>query len=181
MFISIVCLTILWKLARRYRVQYAYLKCLSQWDTKQTRKLTRYFVLGFRWSKRAKITLETISFCQNISISIFKFSPFFYTVKVCQWNLINFSKFENALIRKKKKHLRSSHWEKKYWEKLDFLLKKCGLIKTFNMIINHFLISQAYSQPKFCFLISGRRKKYQKGKLGTANSWGWQITYLFQK
>ena len=114
MFISIICLTILWKLARRYRVQYAFLKCFSQWDTKQTRKLTRYFVLGFRWSKRAKITLETISFWQNISISIFKLSPFFYTVKVCQWNLINFSKFENALIRKKKKHLRSSHWQKKY-------------------------------------------------------------------
>ena len=43
--------------------------------------------LGFRWSKKAKIILETISFWQNISISIFKFS-----------------KFTNALIRKEKKH-----------------------------------------------------------------------------
>ena len=33
-------------------------------------------MLGFRWSKKAEITLETISFWQNISISIFKFSPF---------------------------------------------------------------------------------------------------------
>ena len=33
-------------------------------------------VLDFRWSKKAEITLETISFWQNISISIFKFSPF---------------------------------------------------------------------------------------------------------
>ena len=33
-------------------------------------------ILGFRWSKKADITLETISFWQNISISIFKFSPF---------------------------------------------------------------------------------------------------------
>ena len=33
-------------------------------------------ILGFRWSKKAEITLETISFWQNISISIFKFSPF---------------------------------------------------------------------------------------------------------
>ena len=32
--------------------------------------------LGFRWSKKAKITLETIKFGQNISISIFEFSPF---------------------------------------------------------------------------------------------------------
>ena len=29
-----------------------------------------------KWSKKAEITLETISFWQNISISIFKFSPF---------------------------------------------------------------------------------------------------------
>ena len=79
-------------------------------------------ILGFRWSKKAKTTLETISFWQNISISIFKFSPFLYTMKACQWNLINFSKFANALIRKEKKHLCSSQWEKKNWEKLDFVL-----------------------------------------------------------
>ena len=33
-------------------------------------------ILGFRWSKKAKITLETIGFWQNISVSIFRFSPF---------------------------------------------------------------------------------------------------------
>ena len=32
--------------------------------------------LGFGWSKKVEITLKTISFWQNISISIFKFSPF---------------------------------------------------------------------------------------------------------
>ena len=36
--------------------------------------------LGFRWSKQAKITLETINFWKNISFSIFKFSPFLYSV-----------------------------------------------------------------------------------------------------
>ena len=54
-------------------------------------------------------------------------------------------------------------------------------IKSFNMIINHFFISQAHSQPNFCFLISGWRKKYQKGKLGTANSQEWQITIFISK
>ena len=44
--------------------------------------------LGFRWSKKAKITLETISFWRNISISIFKFSSFLYTMKAYQWNFI---------------------------------------------------------------------------------------------
>ena len=33
-------------------------------------------ILGYRWSKKAKITLETISVWQNIFISIFKFSQF---------------------------------------------------------------------------------------------------------
>ena len=32
--------------------------------------------LGFRWSKKAEMTLETISFWQNISVSIFKLSLF---------------------------------------------------------------------------------------------------------
>ena len=33
-------------------------------------------MLGFRWSKKAKKTLKTISFLQNIYISIYKLSPF---------------------------------------------------------------------------------------------------------
>ena len=31
-------------------------------------------------------------------------------------------KFTNVLIRKEKKHSYSSQWEKKNWEKLDFVL-----------------------------------------------------------
>ena len=41
-------------------------------------------------------------------------------------------------------------------------LRKVGLCfitgcfrNSFNMIINHFFVSQAHSQPNFCFLISG--------------------------
>ena len=79
-------------------------------------------ILGFRRSKRAKITLETIKCWQNISISIFKFSPFLYTMKACQWNLVNFSKFTNALTKKEKKHLHSRQWEKKNWGKLGLAL-----------------------------------------------------------
>ena len=33
-------------------------------------------IFGFRWSKKAEIRLETISFWQIISVSIFKFFPF---------------------------------------------------------------------------------------------------------
>ena len=130
-------------------------------------------ILDFWWSKKAEIMLETISFWEDISISIFKFSPFLYTMKACQWNLINFSKFANALIRKEKKRLCSSQWEKK--------LRKTGaktcfitsyFMKSFKMIIKRgFFVSQAHSQPNFSFcLISGWRKKYREGKLGMANS-----------
>ena len=65
---------------------------VTGWPTKK--------ILGFKWSKKAKITLETLSFWQNISISVFKFSPSLYTKLV--------SKFANALIKKEKKHLASS-------------------------------------------------------------------------
>ena len=61
--------------------------------------------LGCRWSKKAKITLETKDFWQNISFNIFKFSPFSYIMKACRWNLINFSKFTNAFRRKEKKRV----------------------------------------------------------------------------
>ena len=33
-------------------------------------------IASFRWFEKAEVTLETKSFWRNISISIFKFSPF---------------------------------------------------------------------------------------------------------
>ena len=116
----------------------------SWWSTKE--------ILSFRWSKKAKTTSETIRFWQNISISIFKCFPFLYTIKVCQSNLMQLS------MRKEK--LREA--------RLCFI-GGC-FIKSFNMIINHIFVLQAHSQPNFCFLISGWRKQYQKGKKGTSNS-----------
>ena len=112
------------------------------WSTKKS--------LGFRWSKKAKITLETKSlakyFYQHFQIfSIFicneslsmKYYQFF---KTCQ----RFGKeIEKTLIQQ------SMRKEK---------LREVGcFIKSFNIIINHFLVSQAH-------LISGWRKKYQKEK-----------------
>ena len=41
-------------------------------------------ILGFGWSKKAKMRLEIINFWRNISFSIFKFSPFLYIMKACQ-------------------------------------------------------------------------------------------------
>ena len=60
-------------------------------------------------------------------------------------------------------------------------LKKNGLcfitysfIKSFKRIII-FVISQAHSQRNFCYLLSGRHKKYQNKKLEIANSSECQI------
>ena len=80
------------------------------WPTKK--------IFGFRWSKKAKITLETISFGQNISI--FKFSKKhlqIFSIFIYKENLpmksYHFRKFANALIRKEKKYLCSSQRKKK--------------------------------------------------------------------
>ena len=111
------------------------------WPTKK--------ILGFRWSKKAKIPWETISFWWNISISTFSFSLFLYIMKGCRWNLINFSKFTNALIRKEKKHSYSSQWENKNWAKVWLCFITSCFIKPFKMIIISFFISQASFAAQF--------------------------------
>ena len=102
------------------------------WPTKK--------ILGFRWSKKAKINW------QYISISIFKFSPFLCTIEAYRWNLFNFSKFTNSLIRKEKECSYSSHWEKKSWEKLYFvpeLIVLQSLLKRHLIIFSYFACSFA--------------------------------------
>ena len=121
-------------------------------------------ILGFTWSKKAEITLEAISFWQNISISIFQFSPFLHTIKVCQWSLINFSKFANALTRKEKTLMQQSMRKKKL-RKVGFcFITGCFISPLMRRLFNHLFVLEPHSQPNFYFLISGWRKKYQKEK-----------------
>ena len=78
-------------------------------------------ILGFRWSKKAKITLKNVF--GEIFLSVFLNCLYFYILwKPCRWNLINFSKFTNTLVRKEKKQPYRSQREKKNWVKLDFAL-----------------------------------------------------------
>ena len=115
-------------------------------------------ILGFRWSKKAEVTLETISFWQNISISIFKFSPFL-SIKSYQ-----FTKFLIQQSVKKEK------------------LRKVGLcvitgcfIKLFKMIGNHFsfCFSSSFTARLWLFDIRDIKREIGNDK--------WQIKYLFQK
>ena len=124
-------------------------------------------ILALRWSKKSKITFETLRFWWNISISILK-CLHFYAVKVCWWDLINFSKIYRCFDKERKKHSHSSQWEKKNWEK--WTLSYNRLIYKALQNNNHYFFSQAHSQRNFRFLLPGWRKKHQNGKLGTANS-----------
>ena len=126
-------------------------------------------VLNFRWSKKAKITLETISFWKNIYISIFKFFPLL-SIKSYQ--------FFNALIRKDKQDTHTAINEKRKTEKSWALFLTGCFIKLFKMIINHFfLFIKLIRSAVFAFWYQG----YQKGKLGTTNSQEWQIKCLFKE
>ena len=59
-------------------------------------------------------------------------------------------------------------------EKLINFIRRC-FIKPFNMIINHFLFRKLIRSAIFAFWY----QKYQKRKLGTANSLEWQVTIKY--
>ena len=126
------------------------------WPTKK--------ILGFRQSKKAKITLETISFQQNISISFFQFSPFRYiqserlpktSFKLLSNQMfqivIKFFKICKRLDKEREKTIVQQSMRKEKMRKVGLCF--C-FIKSFDMIFNHFFVSQAHLQPNFCFLIS---------------------------
>ena len=79
-------------------------------------------ILGFRWHKKGKNNLKNYGFLVKYFLQYFHIFSMLYITKACQWSLINFSKFTDALIRKEKKLSYSSQREKKKWEKLEFVL-----------------------------------------------------------
>ena len=121
------------------------------------------------WSKKTKLMSENITSWRNISISIFKLSPFFIYNESLLMKSCQFFKFTNPLIRKEKKHSHSSQSEKKSWEKLALFYNRL-FYKDLLIIIHISFILQAHSQYNFRSLIWRWREKYQKRSLGTANS-----------
>ena len=131
------------------------------WPTKK--------ILGFRWFKKAKTRLETISFWWNFSINVLKFSRFLYTLKACRWKVVMFWKFAHPL-KKREKTLIQQSVRRDELRKVGLCFITGCFIKAIKMIINHFYILQAHTQRNLCFLISEWRKKYRKRELGVANS-----------
>ena len=124
---------------------------------------------SFKWFKKAKIMLETIGF-DKIFLSVFSNFLHFYI----QWKLADeiLSIFQNCkrFDKEREKTLMKQSTRKEKLRKVGLRFITGCFIKSFIMTIDHFFVSQANSQPNFCFLISGWGKKYQKGKLGAANS-----------
>ena len=123
-------------------------------------------ILGLRWSKNAKTMLETISFWPFFGYNFLHF--------YIQWKLTDeiLSIFQNCkrFDKEREKTLMQQSTRKEKLRKVGLRFITGCFIKSFIMTIDHFFVSQANSQPNFCFLISGWGTKYQKGKLGATNS-----------
>ena len=138
-------------------------------------------MLGFRWSKKATITLETISFWQNISIIIFKlwmFSIFIYNESL-PIKSYQFFKICKRFDKEKEKTLTQQSMRKETLKKFGLCFIAVSFINSFNMMI--IFVSQAHSQPNFRFLISGWCKKYKKGSRELQITRNGKLQYLFQR
>ena len=129
-------------------------------------------ILGFRWSRKFKITLEAICLWQNISISIFKFSPFIYKMKACQWNCLDKER-EKTLVQQ------SMRKEK---------MRKVGLcfcfIKSFNMTIIwqlFFLFRKLIRSPIFAFWFQDDARNMKMGSRKQQIARNGKLQYLFKK
>ena len=120
-------------------------------------------ILGFKWSKKAKITLETIGFWQNIFINILKFSPFLHTMKACQ-----FFKIWKPFDNEREKNTHAAVNENRKTEKRWTLFYNSYFIKLFNMLMNHFFYfaSSFAAAAQGLFFDVGMTQKMSKGRAG---------------
>ena len=66
-----------------------------------------------------------------------------------------FFKICKSFDKEREKTLMQESMRKEKPRKVGLCFITDCFISSFNMIINHFFVSQAHSQPSFCFLISG--------------------------
>ena len=132
------------------------------WPTKK--------IFGFQWSKMAKITLETISFGQNISI--FKFSKKhlqIFSIFIYKENLptksYQFSKICKHFDKEREKILMQQSTKKEKLRKVELCFTTGCFIKSFNMINHFFCIASSLAAQFLLFDI--RMTQVSKREVGS--------------
>ena len=121
-------------------------------------------ILDFRWSKKAKLTLETITFWQNICTSFFKFSSFLYTLNACRQNLFSiFQIYERFAKEREKRFIQQSMRKQKLRKVGRCFVTGYFILSPFDNY-SLFLLGKLISQCNFRFFLLGWRKKLSKGK-----------------
>ena len=112
--------------------------------------LTKKF-LFFRWFKKAKITLEAVSF------NIFKLLPFLKRRQYILSPIKSYQFFQiyKRFYKKKEKSSYSSQWGKKLGNVGLCFIAGC-FIKPFKIIINHFLLNRSLCSQHFFFISQAR-------------------------
>ena len=75
-----------------------------------------------------------------------------------------FFKIWNSFDKERVKTLMQQSMRKKILRKVGLCSKAGCFIKSFNMIINHFLILQVHSQPNICFFDIRMTQEISKGE-----------------
>ena len=124
-------------------------------------------VLGVRWFKKVKMTLETIN--------ILKFSPFLYSIKAFRWNLFQFFQIYQCFDKEREKTLIEQSMRK---EKLCYKFALCKtlyfviidcFIKPFKMIINHIFYFASSFTAQFLLFQIRMTQEMSKVEIGNGN------------
>ena len=110
----------------------------------------RFQIVQKRQNNVRNYKLLTKYFYQHFQI----FSIFIYNESL-PMKSYQFFKICKRFDKEREKTLMQQSMRKEKLRKVGLCFITGCFIKSFNMIINHFFVSQAHSQPNFCFLMSG--------------------------
>ena len=146
---------------------------LYGWPTKK--------ILSFRWSKKAKITLEATCFWQNISICILKFSSIFIYNGSLPMKSYQIFKISKRFDKEREKTLMQQSMRKERLRKVGLCFITGCFMKSFNMIINNFLFRKLIHSPIFAFWYQNDARNIKRGSRERQIARNGKLQYLFQK
>ena len=115
-------------------------------------------ILGLRWSKKAKITLETISFRRNVSVTIFKFSPIFIYNESLPMKSYQLFQIYKRFDKETEKTLLQQSMRKEELIKVRLCFIIGCFIRSFKMIILSFYFTCSFAVYFLLFDISMTQK-----------------------